>query len=116
MMLATNTSNVAGSTKRKVTASIIFIGYNVGNIASPYLVDTTTAAEHYPKAYIGVIVAMCIAILIAALLMAYFIYENKRRDKAELTEKDIDELAYSDLTDIQNRWVYYVTCAVQSLR
>lgn len=105
MMLATNTSNVAGATKKKVTASIIFIGYNVGNIASPYLVDTTTASSHYPKAWIGVIVAMCIAILVAALLLVYFILENRRRDQADISEKSINELAFRDMTDIQNRCV-----------
>ncbi|TIC27804.1 MFS general substrate transporter [Wallemia mellicola] len=105
MILATNTSNVAGATKKKVTASIIFIGYNVGNIASPYLVDTTTASSHYPKAWIGVIVAMCIAILVAALLLVYFILENRRRDQADISEKSINELAFRDMTDIQNRCV-----------
>ena len=110
MMLATNTSNIAGSTKKSISAAAIFVGYNVGNIASPYLVDTTTSNDHYPKAWIGVLVSMVIAILTSLFLLVYLRYENKRRDKLyplEEQSENNEKLLFGDLTDIQNKYFRY---------
>lgn len=41
-------SNVAGYTKKQLTAAVVFIGFCVGNIAGPQTFITSEAREFYP--------------------------------------------------------------------
>ncbi|EUC67298.1 MFS general substrate transporter [Rhizoctonia solani AG-3 Rhs1AP] len=127
LLLSLSTANVAGHTKKTFSAAAIFIGYNVGNIVAPYLIDTTTRAQHYPKAWISIIVVMVFSSVASLVLRGIYIAENKRRDsvgrqevkKNEYDNKEHGEdrrldnrvaegAAWSDLTDKQNPYFRYV--------
>ncbi|KAJ7288245.1 MFS general substrate transporter [Mycena rebaudengoi] len=109
LLLSLSTANVAGYTKKAsaFSAAAIFVGYNVGNIAAPYLVDTTTKAQHYPMVWInltGYPVVMAFTSLLSILLRFYFIRENSIRDQAErhVKEKVSEGYALADATDKEN--------------
>ncbi|CAE6435609.1 hypothetical protein ACGC1H_004646 [Rhizoctonia solani] len=127
LLLSLSTSNVAGHTKKTFSAAAIFIGYNVGNIVAPYLIDTTTRAEHYPKAWISIIVVMVFSSIASLVLRTMYIAENKRRDSVgrqevkkigyddekhgedrRLDNREAEGAAWSDLTDKQNPYFRYV--------
>ncbi|KAB5594128.1 transport protein [Ceratobasidium theobromae] len=127
LLLSLSTANVAGHTKKTFSAAAIFIGYNVGNIIAPYLIDTTTRAQHYPKAWISIIVVMVFSSVASLVLRVMFIAENNRRDRIMkqdvgdegppnrkprgekyLGSKGVEDAAWSDLTDMQNPYFRYV--------
>ncbi|KAG9100394.1 hypothetical protein FRC06_004170 [Ceratobasidium sp. 370] len=134
LLLSLSTANVAGHTK-KVTSSrsstlvrltekakafsaaAIFVGYNVGNIVAPYLIDTRTRAQHYPKAWISIIVVMVFSSVASLALRAMYILENRRRDRSKRRGDEgvrdqkrnaVGEAAWSDLTDKKNPYFRYV--------
>ncbi|ORY27486.1 major facilitator superfamily domain-containing protein [Naematelia encephala] len=80
LLLTIAAGNVTGATKKAVTSGAIFIGYNVGNIASAYLVFTQEKAVKYRSTWISVIVGMVVASALSLLLRFIFIRENARRD------------------------------------
>ncbi|KAG9113184.1 hypothetical protein FRC07_007806 [Ceratobasidium sp. 392] len=117
LLLSLSTANVAGHTKKAFSAAAIFIGYNVGNIVAPYLIDTRTRAQHYPKAWISIIVITVFSSVASLVLRAMYILENKRRDRIQQggpegvrdEKRDaVDEVAWSDLTDKKNPYFRYV--------
>jgi phosphotransferase system glucose/maltose/N-acetylglucosamine-specific IIC component len=109
-----------------LSAAAIFIGYNVGNIIAPYLIDTTTRAQHYPKAWTSIIVGMVFSSIASLVLRTMYIMENKKRDREMrrefedktdekhggkrkgLSSKEVEGVAWSDLTDKQNPYFRYV--------
>ncbi|QRW14604.1 major facilitator superfamily transporter [Ceratobasidium sp. AG-Ba] len=115
LLLSLSTANVAGHTKKAFSAAAIFIGYNVGNIVAPYLIDTRTRAQHYPKAWISIIVVMVFSSVASLVLRGMYILENRRRDEQEIAAESRDrkrsaedEAAWSDLTDKKNPYFRYV--------
>ncbi|CAE6491324.1 unnamed protein product [Rhizoctonia solani] len=122
LLLSLSTANVAGHTKKTFSAAAIFIGYNVGNIVAPYLIDTTTRAKHYPKAWISIIVVMIFSSVTSLVLRTMYIVENRRRDsiaqqevkrneyddEKRLDNREAEGAAWSDLTDKQNPYFRYV--------
>lgn len=137
LLLSLSTANVAGYTKRALSSGVIFLGYNVGNIAGPYLVDTTTITEHLPRIWIGIIVSMCIASACSLALRFHMMRENAirdretalpntfennshvedeggeksdpdgKRDGTPLGNEDAEKSAFKDLTDVENRAFRY---------
>ncbi|CAE7140147.1 unnamed protein product [Rhizoctonia solani] len=125
LLLSLSTANVAGHTKKTFSAAAIFVGYNVGNIIAPYLIDTTTRDRHYPKAWISIIVVMVFSSVASLALRAMYIAENRRRDKVRQEERrnehddekqagdkklngEAEGVAWRDLTDKQNPYFRYV--------
>jgi len=115
LLLSLSTANVAGHTKKAFSAAAIFVGYNVGNIIAPYMINTTTREQHYPEAWISVIVCMVFTTICSFLLRFMFIRENRRRGRLETNAtEDMDDkgpqtplgdariLAWGDLTDKEN--------------
>ncbi|KAG8932679.1 hypothetical protein FRC02_000782 [Tulasnella sp. 418] len=126
LLLSISTANVAGYTKKALSSGFIFIGYNVGNIVAPYLVNTTERAIHFRTTWISIIVAMVFSIICSLLLRAIMQMENVKRDRdtaptsnqsTEQAEKaehrggfqgdshqtaEEGRLAFKDLTDGEN--------------
>lgn len=82
LLLTIATNNTAGATKKATTSGAIWIGYNVGNIASSYSVITQEKKVKYRSAWITVIVAMAFTTVASLVLRWMFIRENRRRDLA----------------------------------
>ncbi|KAI5477384.1 hypothetical protein MNV49_006451 [Pseudohyphozyma bogoriensis] len=98
LLLALSTTNVAGSTKKAISAGAVFIGYNVGNIIGPYLVFTPEKAIHYRSTWISIIVCMCVTSALSILLRFVLQRENARRDALGLAD-DEDEAALGEKSE-----------------
>ncbi|PWN47045.1 MFS general substrate transporter [Violaceomyces palustris] len=79
LMLSLSTANIAGSTKQSITAAMIFVGYNVGNIVAPYLTKADQAKIHYRDTFVAIITCMCITIGLTALLCVGMATQNRKR-------------------------------------
>lgn len=84
LLLSLSTANIAGGTKKACATGAIFIGYNVGNIIGPYLVDLKQAPLKYRTTWIATIIVMIFTIVASLLLRVLWARENARRDKDAL--------------------------------
>lgn len=106
-------SNVAGYTKKTFSGALFFSAYCVANTVSPEIF-LASQAPHYQT---GVAVTLAaFAINIVLFISLYFVYsrENAARDReaegiapTNATEDLIN--AFSDLTDLENRTMRYMT-------
>ncbi|KAK0532069.1 hypothetical protein OC834_002727 [Tilletia horrida] len=115
LVLSSATANVKGSTKQSITSGAIFLGYNVGNIAAPYLVKAPQAPQHYRDCFLSIIICMCITIVLSAILAVGMHRQNAARDReqqdalAQQAPGEKQELSAhdDDLTDWQDRRFRY---------
>lgn len=117
MLLSLTTSNIAGHTKKVVANAGVFIGYSIGNIAGPFFYKTSQAPT-YSLGIWSMIVSHLLEVVVVGLLWILLRWENRRRDRlqgfSELNdghtrEEELDNTAFSDLTDKENldfRYVY----------
>lgn len=110
LILSILTANIAGHTKKVVTNAMIFLGVCAGNIAGPFFYKDSQAPR-YPLGIWSMIVANFIEIALVLMLRIALALENQRRDRvqAEQGRRDLDETAFSDLTDKENlnfRYIY----------
>lgn len=111
MSLTIITSNVAGYTKKQLTAAAIFIGWCVGNIAGP---QTFIASEApgYRTAYVAMVVSYAVKLGMVFVLYAYMVWFNRKRDREQagipLNDKDAIELGMHDATEFDNKAFRYV--------
>ena len=82
LLLTIATNNTAGATKKATTNGAIWIGYNVGNIASSYSVIAQEQKVRYRSAWITLIAAMAFTTVASLVLRWMFATENKKRDLA----------------------------------
>ncbi|KAM0755064.1 MFS general substrate transporter [Meredithblackwellia eburnea MCA 4105] len=113
LLLALSSANVAGSTKKALSAGFVFIGYNVGNIIAPYLVLTPEKAIKYRTTWISIIICMVITSVLSLVLRFYLQWENNRRDATAKSASKEDILAAwekqeaNDATDWENKAFRY---------
>lgn len=104
-------SNIAGYTKKSVVNSMFFIAYSLGNIVSPQ----TFLKSEAPRYQTGIAVTLasfCINIVLFASLYVIYTMSNRRRDeeaanKPTLSQDEKLHLAFSDLTDLENKTMRY---------
>ncbi|KAI1824966.1 allantoate permease [Xylaria intraflava] len=107
MSLTMVSSNIAGSTKKQLTASILFVGYCVGNIIGP---QTFLAREapHYRSAYIAMLAGYTIKLLSVIALYIYMWRENKARDAVgPADERAAVYAGMRDVTELDNKGFRY---------
>ncbi|KAL4806816.1 major facilitator superfamily domain-containing protein [Aspergillus unguis] len=73
-------SNVAGFTKRSLTSAMLFIGYCIGNIAGPQFFYESEE-PNYPTGMTAAVSGLSFGVFFLILLLIYYAYENKRRDR-----------------------------------
>ncbi|OAL71791.1 MFS transporter [Trichophyton violaceum] len=73
-------SNVAGSTKRSVSAALVTASFSIGNIIGPQTFQAKDAPRYIP-AKIAVLATQACGAVLAVCLLGYYIWENKRRDR-----------------------------------
>lgn len=97
-------ANIAGYTKRVVTAGMVFVSYAVGNIIGPHLFISTEDPP-YRSGMLTCIICFSLAIPMIALLRLYYVKENRRRDRL-MAERgqvyDPQEGDFADRTDCEN--------------
>ncbi|KAK8844791.1 hypothetical protein IAR55_006641 [Kwoniella newhampshirensis] len=108
LLLTLASVNTAGATKKAVTSGFIFVGYNIGNIVSAYLVFSQERRIKYRSTWIAVIVCMVFASLASLVLRYLYVLENNRRNRlaegvlpeAKPPAVDEEKLAEGGHTDI----------------
>lgn len=107
-------ANVAGTTKRAFSLTLISGSFSVGNIIGPQTFQAKDAPQYIP-AKIAVLATQAAGALVAIVLFAYYVWENKRRDKADQGQTVKSDAASSDsegdwanLTDRENKSFRYV--------
>lgn len=113
LMYSLLASNIAGYTKKSVVNSVFFICYSLGNIISPQAF-LQSEAPRYQTGIAVTLASFCINIILFGSLYSVYKWENKKRDKAaegrpELTEAEKTTIAFSDLTDNENKTMRYAT-------
>ncbi|KAJ5910817.1 major facilitator superfamily domain-containing protein [Penicillium subrubescens] len=104
-------ANCAGYTKRAFASAAVAGFFCVGNIIGPQTFQDRDAPEYRP-AKISVLATQAAAAVLAVVLFAYYIKENRRRERLQNSnggEDPIsDEAAWGGLTDKENQSFRYV--------
>ncbi|KAH8660831.1 major facilitator superfamily domain-containing protein [Tricladium varicosporioides] len=115
MSLTMVSSNVAGYTKKQLTAAVLFTGYCVGNIIGPQTFRDSEAPR-YHSAYIAMLVGYSVKLLMVVVLYVYMWSSNKKRDEeqaergeiSEEEEREAIEKGMLDVTELDNRGFRYI--------
>jgi predicted MFS family arabinose efflux permease len=94
-------ANIAGHTKKVTMNAILLMSFCLGNIIGPLTFRQADAPDFIP-AKITIIVTCAFAAGMTLLLRAYYVWENKRRDKLVHGERVANE-EFLDLTDKENK-------------
>ncbi|ORY67804.1 major facilitator superfamily domain-containing protein [Pseudomassariella vexata] len=107
MSLTMISSNVAGSTKKQLTAAVLFTGYCVGNIIGPQTF-LSSEAPGYHSAYIAMLIGYSVKLVSIVILYIYMYRSNKARDAAGVfDEKAAVDAGMHDMTEIDNKGFRY---------
>ena len=107
-------SNVAGYTKKQLTAAILFTGYCVGNIIGPQTFRSSEA-PHYHSAYVAMLVGYVVKLVAVITLYVYMLLANKKRDREVAAsgvagcdeEREAIERGMHDVTELDNKGFRY---------
>lgn len=105
-------ANCAGYTKRAFSSALVAGSFSIGNIIGPQTFQARDAPEYRP-AKVAVLATQAAAGVLAIVLWQYYVWENKRRDRAQAGrpqegETANDETAWVGLTDKENKKFRYV--------
>ncbi|KAL1900572.1 hypothetical protein Sste5346_002295 [Sporothrix stenoceras] len=113
LLFAMGTANIAGFTKKTTANAALFVGYCAANVASPQLF-LAREKPTYPSGFKACIACISMSVALTAILRAYLVWENKRRDRVygavtnENTEEVDVALGLSDQTDFELKQFRYV--------
>lgn len=107
LMLSLSTANIAGSTKQSISAALIFIGYNVGNIATSYITKASQAPIHFRDTFLAIIICMAITIGLTVILLLGMYTQNRAR-QTKVSSPSPRSQGLLDLTDMENESFRYV--------
>ncbi|KAJ5498726.1 Major facilitator superfamily domain general substrate transporter [Penicillium expansum] len=107
MCMSMISSNIAGFTKKMTASVLIFVGYCVGQIITPQFFISSEAPT-YPTGFRAYFVTASMMIVLQAVLMMYYLNENRRRDKRSEGTVIVDEgnqhhILETDLMDLTDR-------------
>ncbi|TLD18240.1 major facilitator superfamily domain-containing protein [Venturia nashicola] len=111
LVLSMISSNVAGQTKKVTVATMMFIGYCIGNLIGPQVVHLKDAPRYLnAKIICCVLYGACSLVLLALRFIWMFRNKQKERVIAELGDayKHIPNQEFMDLTDGENKEFRYV--------
>ncbi|KAF2720228.1 allantoate permease [Polychaeton citri CBS 116435] len=99
-------ANYAGHTKKVTMNAILLMSFCLGNIIGPLTFNKDDAPGYLP-AKITIVVTTAFAVFVTLVLMAYYFFENKRRDRlvGDVSRTDLQQSEspmITDLTDKQN--------------
>ncbi|ORY01750.1 major facilitator superfamily transporter [Clohesyomyces aquaticus] len=96
--------NFAGHTKKVTMNAILLMSFCLGNILGPLTFRDADAPEFIP-AKITIVAVDTSVVLAVGVLLLYYRWENKRRDKAGIAHQQ--DIEFSDLTDRENKELRY---------
>jgi MFS family permease len=94
-------ANIAGHTKKVTMNAILLMSFCLGNIIGPLTFRQADAPDFVP-AKITIIVTCAVAVVLTLILRAYYVWENKRRDRMADGAHVVNE-EFLDLTDRENK-------------
>lgn len=94
-------ANQAGHTKKVTMNAILLMSFCLGNILGP-LTFRDKDAPNYTPAKITIVAVDSVAIIATAVLLAYYIWQNKKRDKQMAGVEHKPDVEFADLTDREN--------------
>jgi len=100
-------ANYAGHTKKTTSSAMVLIMFCVGNIIGPLTFRGADAPQYIPAKIVMVVTTATSAIL-TGVLMCYYKYENKRRDRVYVGHVHQENSEFFDLTDRENPEFRYV--------
>lgn len=88
--------------------ALLLISFCIGNIIGP-LTFRAQDAPNYIPAKITIIVTCAFAVVNAAVLRAYYMVENRRRDRRAEVESTghLKDIEFADMTDKENHGFRY---------
>ncbi|KAH6652063.1 allantoin permease [Truncatella angustata] len=105
LLYSYSSANYAGHTKKVTMNAILLMSFCLGNIIGP-LTFRNADKPNYLPAKIAIVATSAVAVALTGLLMAYYSWENKRRDRLFDSEhKENNE--FLDLTDRENQEFRY---------
>lgn len=90
LSLSLITSNVGGFTKKATVSAMLFVAYSAGNIVGPQLFYTREAPR-YPTGIKATLAGFALSFFFLVCLLAYYVWENKRRDAKIVNMSDGSE-------------------------
>ncbi|KAH7346010.1 major facilitator superfamily domain-containing protein [Pyrenochaeta sp. MPI-SDFR-AT-0127] len=106
MIISLITRNIAGQTKKGTTMTLVFIGWSVGNLIAPQIFQEKDAPRYLPGFLVHIVVY---GVYIGLVVLTRVVLMAKNRRKDAVVSDISHELAFQDLTDIENpnfRYVY----------
>ena len=97
-------ANTAGHTKKVCMNAILLMSFCLGNILGP-LTFRDADAPSYTPAKITIVAVDSVAILATVVLLLYYSWQNKQRDKLEVEHKQ--DVEFADQTDLENKEFRY---------
>ncbi|KAL1865883.1 hypothetical protein Daus18300_006995 [Diaporthe australafricana] len=94
-------ANYSGHTKKVTMNAVLLMSFCLGNIIGPLTFRGKDAPDYIP-AKIAIVVTAAFACCMTALLMAYYTYENRRRDSLMAGVEHQENSEFLDLTDKEN--------------
>ncbi|KAJ5227639.1 uncharacterized protein N7469_007645 [Penicillium citrinum] len=112
LSLSLISSNVAGFTKKSTVSALMFAAYCIGNIVGPQFF-LPEEKPSYPTGIKAAMSGLIFGIFFLMCLYAYYVYENKRRDRlygspVEMTEQEELQDEFSNKTDHEIESFRYV--------
>ncbi|ORY68537.1 allantoate permease [Pseudomassariella vexata] len=99
-------ANYAGHTKKVTMNAIVLISFCLGNIIGPLTFRDVDKPDYLP-AKITIVVSAAVSVASTGLLMAYYSWENKRRDSIYSGIGHKENSEFLDLTDRENKEFRY---------
>ncbi|KAI1373006.1 allantoate permease [Hypoxylon crocopeplum] len=106
MAYSYSAANYAGHTKKVTMNAVLLMSFCLGNIIGPLTFRDADKPQYLP-AKIMVVAATAVAIITTGVLMAYYAWENKKRDRLHQGLEHKENSEFFDLTDRENKEFRY---------
>lgn len=102
LLYSYSAANYAGHTKKVTMNAVVLISFCLGNIIGPLTFREADKPQYLPAKAV-IVGSTAVAILATCVLIAYYIWENKRRDRLHAGVGHKENSEFFDLTDRENK-------------
>ncbi|KAI1773655.1 allantoate permease [Hypoxylon cercidicola] len=106
LLYSYSAANYAGHTKKVTMNAVVLMSFCLGNIIGPLTFREADKPQYLPAKAV-IVGSTGLAILATCVLMAYYVWENKRRDRLYSGVGHKENSEFFDLTDRENKEFRY---------
>ncbi|KAI0017556.1 allantoate permease [Xylariomycetidae sp. FL0641] len=106
MLYSYAAANFAGHTKKVTINAVVLVSFCAGNVIGPLTFRDSDAPGYLP-AKITIVATTAVAVVATGVLMAYYSWENARRDRRHKGDGHREDSEFFDLTDRENKEFRY---------